>query len=280
MAGGEFRRRVANGVAKLLRAEPARTPTEDAGGAVEAGAARMTSYRLWGGWLLVAALVVVGASVYVATNRAPTPLESALLGGFTFVLSLLGAALVSAFYSERQARAEYQQLARPALRRTIAIEASTRRIAESLSQRRDDVVSNKAVAAEWVRGFEAQLMLLIDQMGAATADWRELLPEDYQAARNTAAELAELRAEMNRKTTELEEAQRATQEAQGAGVKREQQRIRDLTKQIDDLRAQLARVEDAAAGTIGISSHYPFIPGTIAGGLRYDPGTGQVITVK
>ena len=149
--------------------------------------------------LLVVSALVIAGQVWVSAERQLTPLETGLFNALIFVFGLVGSVVVSAHYSRKQnsrdlehARAEYRQLARPALRRVVAISASTSRVTGEIAQRHarlsetdEESVSTDAME-EWVAGLHGQMELLRDHLAAAVADWRELLPEEFEKAEEAA----------------------------------------------------------------------------------------------
>jgi len=136
------------------------------------------------GWVLLGlALVVLGAVVWISIDRPLNSLENALFGVLTFVFSIIGSTIVSSYFSRKQALSEYEQLARPALRRVAALELSTTRVSQYVSSLEGNPVLNEAALQAWLQGLSGQMSLLRDQLAAATSDWRELLPSDYEEAR-------------------------------------------------------------------------------------------------
>ena len=188
---------------------------------------------LLGGLLILVSLATIAATVVVSAYRALSPLENTLFAAISFTLSIFGSVLISAHYSRSSARQEYQQLARPALRRIVALYASTGRV--------NSYVDQRAAAADegdrdWLAGLDAQMHLLLDQMGAAISDWRELLPEDYEEAVVTAVDMRQIAA----KVAELERVR--TEEGEAS-----QAQIDQLTAEIGALKTKVAARSSAGA---------------------------------
>lgn len=188
---------------------------------------------------LIIAMSTFVVTIVVSFNRELTPLESALFNSLTFTLSTIGSVLISAHFARRSARGEYEQLARPALRRVAALEVSTGRVAEYIDERRSATEGDESV---WLGGLSAQLKLLLDQLTAATVDWRELLPSDYQEVRRDVATIAQIDA-LSKEIQQLKE---------------ERTRVPNADERIAELREQVRTLSGRLASERGIYSWAAF----------------------
>lgn len=229
----------------------------------------------WLGFALlgVSALVIAG-QVWVSAERALTPLETGLFNALIFVFGLVGSVVVSAHYSRKQnsrdlehARAEYRQLARPALRRVVAIASSTTRVTDEIGQRverlrdTEEQTVSTAVTTEWVAGLQGQMDLLGDHLRAAIADWRELLPEEFEKAEESARQDAEAqRARVAALEGQLREKDARLEQLAGETSPQAQAEIDRLKREHEVLLQRLAKAQERSTaekyniGTAG--NHY------------------------
>lgn len=149
-------------------------------------AGRSLSANTWLGILLI--ILSAGSltlAIHQSFSRELTGLEATLFSSITFVLSIVGSFIVSAHFSQSQARKEYEQLARPALRRVDSLQQALLLVAANVDARLKELRSDNQGDPEnitWLRGHATQLQLLSHTIRDATSDWRELLPEDYEDA--------------------------------------------------------------------------------------------------
>ncbi|WP_162989292.1 hypothetical protein [Glutamicibacter nicotianae] len=168
--------------------------------------------------LLLLAAVALGLVIWQSITRDLTGLESTLFASLTFVLSTAGSFIVSAFLNQRQARREYEQLAKPSLRRVDSLVSAVTQIETVVGSRIASVSSGNDEGVEtqkvWLEGLQSNLVLLRTQVEDATTDWRELLPEEYEdALRRATTVQKEFRDNVNRLEGELANARKAA--AQG-----------------------------------------------------------------
>jgi hypothetical protein len=170
-------------------------------------------------WGLI--LVLVGVSVIVCalvvSNRRESglsPFEQLLFSVLTLALSTGGSVLMAEHYARRQGIREYQQLAKPALRRVLELQGGIDVIKEYLRDRRGVLATEQGpaleVVQEWLDGALALLELHVGQLRASVADWQELLPSEYQrvqslmeAKAQLEAQLASLQAQLAARTANL-----------------------------------------------------------------------------
>ncbi|MFC8847709.1 MULTISPECIES: hypothetical protein [unclassified Micromonospora] len=110
-----------------------------------------------------------------------TQLEQVLFGVFTLLAGAGLSWLTSAYYSAQQARSQFQQLARPALRRVTAARDSADALLVAIDRRRKGDPGSQHDPLEHL----ASLYELVEQharvLDDAIEDWHEVLPEDVQA---------------------------------------------------------------------------------------------------
>jgi hypothetical protein len=140
----------------------------------------------WGSILVLVGFLVIICAVVVSARREGglSPFEQLLFSVLMLVLSTGGSALMAEHYARRQGIREYQQLARPALRRVTELQGSVNGIQRYLLERRGLLVSGQSpaleVVQEWLDGALTLLEAQGGQLRASVADWQELLPADYQ----------------------------------------------------------------------------------------------------
>lgn len=182
--------------------------------------------------LLLASLVPLAVAIDASADRALTSLETTLLGTLTFLLSSVGSLVVAGYWGRQQGRDQYVQLAKPALRRVVELNRSAAQISEAIRSKRDQIDKVEElevkVAREWLDSFDRLVRQHAGQLGAATADWQELLPEEYAELVN----LAELGREYDEKIGKLAQ----LQDEQSAEAKKTRA---DLLSQIEKLRREL-----------------------------------------
>lgn len=200
-----------------------------------------------GAALVLASILTIAGTVWASADGKLSPLESTLFAAVTFILSSVGAVLISAYFSRGQARQEYQQLARPALRRIAALHVSTDRVNEYIGHR---ITVTDERDRDWLLGLTAQMQLLLDQMGAAVSDWRKLLPEDYEEVRENAVAVQQLAA----KVAELERLRASEDQERAQGDGNARARIDELTRDIDALKKKVAANSATGAGTLSINT--------------------------
>ncbi len=198
-----------------------------------------TSWQLWVGVALGVVAVVVAAMVILSTSDDDplTDRESLLFTVVVAVFTVLASMLISSYFSRRQARSEYQSLARPAWRRVAQLNQSVSRLMETIAVREQraeklDTVGSETVV-EWLESIRLLVREHSGQLEDAISDWDELLPADSR----TYQELLLLRDERDQRSRELR-AVRATSE--------------DASQQIDKLRAEVDRL-DSQMRTKGLS---------------------------
>lgn len=187
-----------------------------------------------GGGILLLLLSVVPfvLAIAVSAKRNLSPLENTLFGIVTFILSTAGSALISAYYEGGRSRNSYAQLARPALRRIVAINHSAVQILEVVRAKQDDLGGIEQLtasrASEWLDSIGRLLQQHIGQLDAAIVDWQELLPDEY-------AELVNI-AELQTVITDKVEQIRALNQQESGDARR---RMAELTAEIAQLKQAL-----------------------------------------
>ena len=266
-------------------APPKTTEAKSKGDAGQGGVPPWLGFALLG----VSALVIAG-QVWVSAERQLTPLETGLFNALIFVFGLVGSVVVSAHYSRKQnsrdldhARAEYRQLARPALRRVVAIASSTTRVTDEIEQRferlrdtEEETVST-AVTTEWVAGLQGQMDLLGDHLRAAIADWRELLPEEFEKAEESARQDAEAqRARVAALEVQLREKDVRLEQLAGETSPQAQAEIDRLKREHEQLQQRLSKAhERTAAEKYSISVGNDWVTGR-----RFATGDGVTAALR
>lgn len=131
----------------------------------------------WGAALLLVSIAVITFALVVAGRRATglSQFEQLLFSVLTLLLSTAGAVLIAEHYARRQGVREYQQLARPALRRVVELQAGIAHVGEYLIERRgryEEQTPEPAVVQEWLDGALSLLNLHAGQLNASVADWQ------------------------------------------------------------------------------------------------------------
>lgn len=227
------------------------------------------------GWVLIAFfLLTVAAVIIVGIQRDLNHLESILLTILTTIFSILASALVSWRMSHEQSRSNYQQLARPALRRVLELDHSLGALREFVSVRRGrlaDPGENHPEIHAWLEGIDGMIEQLKGQLRAGIDDWSELLPRevaDYYASERLRALEEQRDEEQKRHEAELKRLQDQAKEWQ-AEVDRHMDRSKGLEKEISDLRR---RLDDAKMKVTVGSVASPFE------GVKIDPDSVLMTT--
>jgi hypothetical protein len=211
-----------------------------------------------GALLLLLSMVPFVLTIAVSAQRNLSPLENTLFGTVTFILSTIGSALISAYYERGRSRDSYSQLARPALRRIVAINRSAAQILEAIRDKQSDLKDIEDLsllqASEWLDSIGRLLQQHIGQLDAAIVDWQELLPEEY-------AELVNI-AELQTVITDKVEQIRALNRQESGDA---QQRIGELAAEIVQLKQELRHGRTASG--LGV---LPFQEDSLAAEVRGD----------
>lgn len=202
---------------------------------------RSLSPNSWVGILLVLlSAVALWQTIQQALTRDLTGLETTLFSAITFVLSSIGSFIVSAHFNQMQARKEYEQLARPALRRVDSLQQALDVVATGVDtrlKRCQEEASANVEEVVWLEGLMTQLQLLSHNIKDANSDWREMLPQDYEdALRRAFDELGTSRESIDALTNEIE-LQKAKQ---AAGDQDAKAKIAQLEKQLSDQRRSVS----------------------------------------
>lgn len=128
--------------------------------------------------LIIAAFIVAGFSIYIATQRTLTNLENTLLQAFSLAFGLVGS-----FYFGKQsaidaAKEIIKPHARSAFRRLISLY-------ESLSRVGVEIENSKVNQSELVTIAKMEA-IVIEQLATADdalEDWRDIVPDDVEELR-------------------------------------------------------------------------------------------------
>ncbi|MDQ1685005.1 MAG: hypothetical protein QOC82_1742, partial [Frankiaceae bacterium] len=175
------------------------------------------------------------------TAKPLTQLEQLFFGIYTLVVGAALSWMASAFYAARQTQSQFQQLARPALRRVLAARDSADAVLQAIDRRRK--AARKLTAAE----DEALQSLheLVDQharvLEDAVSDWQEVLPAEVQAVQIFEARRAyntEVR-QLNDQMDSLRDALAALAAAPTIDPKHLSAQLTNLTKELESLRRKV-----------------------------------------
>ncbi|MCG2622694.1 hypothetical protein LVY72_12350 [Arthrobacter sp. I2-34] len=192
--------------------------------------------------LILAALSLSIVVILTIKQQNLTPLENLMFTIIIFIFSTVGSVIISAYFNQDQARKEYEQLARPSLRRVTSLQSATLMIEQRVAERADDVKSTAdgpTSELTWLEGLRSNLQMLLHQIGDANSDWRELLPKEYEdALRERSAEVAEKEAQIREYVQQIESLQGKIEE-QGKRAKegdgKAAETIKDLEQQLSKL---------------------------------------------
>ena len=135
------------------------------------------------GQLLVALAILVSAIfVVVATFRDLSALENTLLQVFSLGVGLVGSYILGQESARDAGREMMKPHARSAFRRLLSLTQSLSRLAQTMETVRPGPADN-AEAAAIVDRLEGIVVEQITQAADALEDWRDVLPEEFQAMR-------------------------------------------------------------------------------------------------
>lgn len=191
---------------------------------------------LVGAILLVLAALSLGLVIWQSLTRDLTGLESTLFASLTFILSTAGSFIVSAHFNQTQAKREYEQLARPSLRRVNSLLRAVSLLEQSAEARVAEIDKQQNSKEEliWLEGLQSNMRFLKHQIHDATTDWRELLPAEYEDALAEAREQSEQHEALIQK---LEENLREQRRLAESGDKEAKGKIASLEKSLRDQKA-------------------------------------------
>jgi hypothetical protein len=135
------------------------------------------------GQLLVTLAIVVSAIfVIVATFRDLSALENTLLQVFSLGIGLVGSYILGQDSAREAGREMMKPHARSAFRRLLSLTQSLSRLVQTMESVRP-VVGDNAQATAIVDRLEGIVVEQIAQAADALEDWRDVLPEEFQAMR-------------------------------------------------------------------------------------------------
>jgi DNA-binding protein H-NS len=207
----------------------------------------------------VLALDLLGRFVERAGD-AENPITELELMFFSILTLAAGSGLswlISAYYARGQARDQYEQLARPALRRVVAAKESALALSAAIS-RRSEAAQQSESPIDAGEAF-ASLGELVDQharvLDDAITDWREILPDEVQSIITVDRQLSVLAAQQQSSQSQLQQ--------QIAEV---QQTVSKLAAAKAVTPAELQRVEAELEKVAKQAKERPYYP-TIGGGV-------------
>jgi hypothetical protein len=135
-------------------------------------------YSRIGAGLILAALVLGIATVYVGTQKQPNALAAALLQAITFVFSIIGAYFFATASAQVAAEDMIRPHARSAFRRVRNIYAGLGRILREVDNQIDIQDDDKArLSLQIVRSMVIEQASTADD---ALEDWRDLVPDEVR----------------------------------------------------------------------------------------------------
>ncbi|XTZ18216.1 hypothetical protein ACQSSU_12990 [Micromonospora echinospora] len=165
-------------------------------------------------------------------------LEQAIFGVFSLLAGAGLSWLTSAYYSARQTRSQFQQLARPALRRVMAARDSAESVLLAIERRRSGEDKGKSDPYESL----TSLYELVEQharvLDDAIEDWQEVLPDEVRAVH--AEERSKLFQALNLRLDDLDGKVGAIALASESGA--------DIEKQVAALHKEIAELRSEARG--------------------------------
>ena len=136
------------------------------------------------GQLLVALAVLVSAIfIVVATFRDLSALENTLLQVFSLGVGLVGSYILGQESAKEAGREMMKPHARSAFRRLLSLTQSLSRLAQTMEAIRPKEGGN-AQAAILIDRLEGIVVEQIAQAADALEDWRDVLPEEFQAMKS------------------------------------------------------------------------------------------------
>jgi len=133
------------------------------------------------GQLLVALAIAVSAIfIIVATLRDLSALENTLLQVFSLGVGLIGSYILGQESAREAGREMMKPHARSAFRRLLSLTQSLSRLVQTMGSVRPEAAEN-AQAAAIVDRLEGIVVEQIAQAADALEDWRDVLPEEFQA---------------------------------------------------------------------------------------------------
>lgn len=130
--------------------------------------------------LVILAIVVSAIFIVVATLRDLSALENTLLQVFSLGVGLIGSYILGQESAREAGREMMKPHARSAFRRLLSLTQSLSRLVQTMSSVRPETEEN-AQAAAIVDRLEGIVVEQIAQAADALEDWRDVLPEEFQA---------------------------------------------------------------------------------------------------
>lgn len=138
--------------------------------------------KLAGQILVGLAILVSIGFVVVSAVRELSPLENTLLQVFSLGLGLLGSYVIGQHSAQQTAQDMIKPHARSAFRRLVSLTHSLSRLATTMQSIRPNEEKNPQAAAI-VDRLESLVVEQIATAADALEDWRDVLPEDFNALR-------------------------------------------------------------------------------------------------
>ena len=130
--------------------------------------------------LVVLAIAVSAIFIVVATFRDLSALENTLLQVFSLGVGLIGSYILGQESAREAGREMMKPHARSAFRRLLSLTQSLSRLVQTMGSVRPEAKDN-AQAAAIVDRLEGIVVEQIAQAADALEDWRDVLPEEFQA---------------------------------------------------------------------------------------------------
>ncbi len=131
--------------------------------------------------LVLMAVVVGGFSVYIASQRALSDLEGALLQAFVLLSGLAGSFLFGKQSAKEAAREIIKPHARSAFRRLMSLYESLSRVGSEIQHYRN--LEGNGNSGITIAKLEAIVIEQLATADDALEDWRDIVPEDVKELR-------------------------------------------------------------------------------------------------
>lgn len=127
-------------------------------------------------FLLIAAFLLVGLSIYIASQRELTSLENTLLQAFSLGLGLMGSFMFGKQSAQEAGKDMIKPHARSAFRRLISLYESLSRVAFEIEEYRKQ--SETEQESHTISKLEAIVIEQLATADDALEDWNDIVPDE------------------------------------------------------------------------------------------------------
>lgn len=128
--------------------------------------------------LIIIAFAVAGFSIYIASQRTLTSLESTLLQAFSLSIGLIGSFYFGKYSAIDAAKNIIKPHARSAFRRLISLYESLSRVGIEIQNSK-----NNQSQSETITKMEAIVIEQLATADDALEDWRDIVPDEVEELR-------------------------------------------------------------------------------------------------